>query len=369
MKKTPAFLFFVSGHGYGHVSRMKHVIRKLEEKPNRNFHILLVSDANPDYVKSLHFKRTTHIVQTHDIGLVQSDSFTVNHSETIKKLSDLLINKNSIEEKIIKQIAGYDIMAVISDSSPTAFSIKEKLKVPGFFIGNFTWSDIYKDLAVLYKEYSEIVHKFDEMYLLADKCYILPMHTEMHPFLNEKKIDIPLIAPIPSSMTKLEFEKLIQKDLKNFDKIILFSFGGFDYNNLPVEYINSMNKKYLFISTHTKSTMPHPPNLVQIPLINKDYLGVIKHSDMVITKPGYGIIADCIISKKPVIYTERGRFAEYDVLKKWLDENFPSVYMSNADLLSGNWVKYIDQGLKLPQFNKEIPVNGAEFITNELLIM
>ena len=36
--------------------------------------------------------------------------------------------------------------------------------------------------------------------------------------------------------------------------------------------------------------------------------------DVVITKPGYGIISDCVANGTAMLYTSRGRFAEYDVM-------------------------------------------------------
>ncbi len=36
--------------------------------------------------------------------------------------------------------------------------------------------------------------------------------------------------------------------------------------------------------------------------------------DAVVTKPGYGIIAECIVTGTAMLYTSRGDFREYDLL-------------------------------------------------------
>ena len=37
-------------------------------------------------------------------------------------------------------------------------------------------------------------------------------------------------------------------------------------------------------------------------------------ADVVVTKPGYGIISEAIANDTALLYTSRGRFVEYDVL-------------------------------------------------------
>ena len=44
------------------------------------------------------------------------------------------------------------------------------------------------------------------------------------------------------------------------------------------------------------------------------YEDVVKAVDVVVTKPGYGIIAECAANGTALLYTSRGHFPEYDVL-------------------------------------------------------
>ena len=40
----------------------------------------------------------------------------------------------------------------------------------------------------------------------------------------------------------------------------------------------------------------------------------MRAADVVVTKPGYGIIAECLANDTALLYTVRGHFIEYDVL-------------------------------------------------------
>ena len=44
------------------------------------------------------------------------------------------------------------------------------------------------------------------------------------------------------------------------------------------------------------------------------YEDLVAAVDVVVTKPGYGIIAECIAAGTPMLYTSRGDFREYDLL-------------------------------------------------------
>ena len=41
---------------------------------------------------------------------------------------------------------------------------------------------------------------------------------------------------------------------------------------------------------------------------------IVAAADVVVSKPGYGIVSECAAHRTPLLYTSRGRFAEYDVM-------------------------------------------------------
>jgi hypothetical protein len=80
----------------------------------------------------------------------------------------------------------------------------------------------------------------------------------------------------------------------------------------------------------------------------------------VMTKPGYGIVADCIANGTPMLYTERGRFAEYDCLVDGIKAHLPNAFISAADLQAGRWAPALDQVLAQARRVPAIPIDGAD---------
>jgi hypothetical protein len=88
----------------------------------------------------------------------------------------------------------------------------------------------------------------------------------------------------------------------------------------------------------------------------EDLVGAV---DVVLTKPGFGITAECISTGTAMLYTSRGQFREYDVLVRELPRYVRNRFLSNADLLGGRWRAALDQLRSQPAPTERMPANGA----------
>jgi hypothetical protein len=78
-----------------------------------------------------------------------------------------------------------------------------------------------------------------------------------------------------------------------------------------------------------------PAGLEAVGLQYQDLVGAV---DVVVTKPGYGIVTDAIGAGTRLVYTDRGDFPEYPILVAEMARYLPCAYVSNADLLAGRLV-------------------------------
>jgi len=62
---------------------------------------------------------------------------------------------------------------------------------------------------------------------------------------------------------------------------------------------------------------------------------VVAATSMLSTKHGYGIVAECIANGTPMLYTPRGRFAEFEYLSEGIEAHIPHAVISNVDLHAG----------------------------------
>ena len=90
------------------------------------------------------------------------------------------------------------------------------------------------------------------------------------------------------------------------------------------------------------------------------YEDLVGACDAVMTKPGYGIVAECIANGTPLIYTSRGRFAEYACLVAGIQAHLTHAFISNDDLLAGRWAAALESVLEAPRRTPSVRIDGAE---------
>jgi UDP-N-acetylglucosamine:LPS N-acetylglucosamine transferase len=59
--------------------------------------------------------------------------------------------------------------------------------------------------------------------------------------------------------------------------------------------------------------------------------------DVVLGKPGYGTMSECMANATPVVYYPRPEFAEYPALRQALAEWGGGVQITKRDLIEGRW--------------------------------
>jgi len=137
---------------------------------------------------------------------------------------------------------------------------------------------------------------------------------------------------------------------------VLLSFGGFDIRGIDLERVERL-RDYCFLSTQAP---PRPlENLRLLSLEGVAYEEVVAAADAVITKPGYGIVSDCLANRTPVLYTSRGIFAEYPRLVEGLERFGVCEFVSNGDLLAGRWGPALAALMRRPRRWPELDLRGA----------
>jgi L-arabinokinase len=62
---------------------------------------------------------------------------------------------------------------------------------------------------------------------------------------------------------------------------------------------------------------------------------VLASANVVVTKPGYGILSDCVANAKPIVYADRADFIEYSLLEMELKRFLRNVHIPATELYAG----------------------------------
>ena len=370
-----AIVFYVSGHGFGHASRTIEVINAiLVRRPETR---IGVRTAAPRWLFDLTVKgKVTFSTLETDTGVVQIDALTLDEADSIRRASAFhsdLVTRAASETRILRELgAGL----IVGDIPPLAFAVGAAAGIPSIAIGNFTWDWVYADYPRV-RLAPSLLPAIRGAYARASMALRLPMSGGFETISNVK--DIPFIAR-HATRTREEVCKILK--LPADKPIILASFGGYGLPGLDTDALAKL-KKYTAITTANlplgrgRKEMPTAERKGSFISLNEEamydagvrYEDLVGAAEAVVTKPGYGIISECIANDSAILYTSRGHFPEYDVLVEDLPKYTRSAFINHDDLFAGKWETHLDKLLAQPkQKNYKKPdTNGADVAAEILL--
>ena len=369
MNPSYPIVFYVSGHGFGHSARTIEVIEAvLRRRPDA---AIVVKTSAPRHLFDWTLAGRVEFVElTCDSGIVQIDSLHIDETESIRQaraFQTTLPKKAEAEARFLRQARA---CVVVGDIPPLAFAAAAAADVPAVAIGNFTWDWIYEG----YPEQSpnELSQQIRAAYQTAARALRLPLSGG---FASLERItqDIPFIAR-QSRHEPDEVRRALGLPPRTGDKpLVLMSFGGYGLAGLQ---LNIGSLRDYRIATTDRPTRHHAiepvPGLLclseqQLKADGYRYEDLVRAADVVITKPGYGIISDSIANETAILYTSRGRFVEYDVLVREMPRYLRAQFIEQSDLLRGNWSGALGALLQQPAPPERPALNGADVAAEEIL--
>jgi UDP:flavonoid glycosyltransferase YjiC (YdhE family) len=356
---TPTVLLAVSGHGFGHAVRCAEVARQLLA---RGAVVKVRTDAPPwlfphraEYLPSPGWPL--------DVGVAQHDGLDLDIGETWRRWQAFARDfeaRAEAEADLLRQ-GGIDL--VLGDIPPLAFAAATRAGLRSAAVGNFTWDWIY----AAWPGFEPIIARIQAAYRQAGVLFRLPFHSTSADAFSafERVEDIPLIAR-RAARSRCQVRSEI--GLPELARVVLLSFGAFAAEGLDVRALGQL-ADYTFVLTPPLSlgVGQLPANVMSLNQSPADYVSLVGACDVVVTKPGYGIVADCLANRVAVLFTDRGPFREYDVLAEALPRLGHARYIPRGELLAGRLGPHLDALQASESAWTDQPINGAEVLANRVL--
>src|SRR6185369_15556750 len=135
--------------------------------------------------------------------------------------------------------------------------------------------------------------------------------------------------------------------------VVLPSFGGYGAD-LPLDVLRR-STRFALIEPVRES----PAGL--------RYQDLVAAADVVVSKPGYGIVSECVANGTALLYTSRGRFIEYDVFVAGMPDVLRCRYISQEDLLAGRWAEPIEALVAQPAPPQRPRIDGAPVAADAIM--
>ncbi|HVO11541.1 MAG TPA: hypothetical protein VMX54_12435 [Vicinamibacteria bacterium] len=334
---------YVSGHGFGHATRTAEVLRVVREMAPRL--PIVAATAAPAFLLEeviappLAVRRVAA-----DVGLVQKDALVIDEEGTAFAWRAYRVGWDELVAAEARWLQGAGARLVLGDIPPLAFAAAAAAGVPSIALGNFSWDWIYDHLARSHPALEPAAAWARAAYADADLLLRLPFAGDLRAF---RRIEpLPMVARRPA-VARAEARERLGLDPR---PAVLLSFGGIGLPGLRASSFADPRFQFLVTGLEAGGGADGVRSLDGTALRSRglDYPDLVGAVDVVVTKPGYGIVSDCIGARTRLVYTERGDFPEYPVMVQEMPRYLPAVHLANADLRQGRVGAALGRVLALP---------------------
>ncbi|MFN8643167.1 MAG: hypothetical protein U0802_16475 [Candidatus Binatia bacterium] len=138
---------YVSGHGFGHASRVCEVLRALRRR--RPEVPIAIRSPLPRWFFDLSLGGPRdHAACQLDVGVVQADSLAVDIAATAAAYAAIEARRESLIATEVAALAAWRPALLFADIPSLAFEVAAALAIPGVGMTNFSWDWIYADYAL-----------------------------------------------------------------------------------------------------------------------------------------------------------------------------------------------------------------------------
>jgi hypothetical protein len=316
---------------------------------------------------------------------VQIDSLRLDARETLRRADEFSAGLANRAQDDARFLADLGAALVVGDIPPLAFLAAHLAGIPSIAVGNFTWDWIYEGYAEELGAYPRLLERMRRAYAHAERALRLPLGGGFAAFDRVERV--PFIA---RQSVRSRDEIRARFALPPDAPLVLASFGGYGLRDIDLGALARLRRYTVVVTAQVQSPrrgddpagngpgtrgaatagLPASVRFVDERAIYEAgyrYEDIVRAVDVVATKPGYGIIAECVANGAALLYTSRGRFVEYDVMVREMPRYLRAGFISNEDLYAGAWEAALDAVLAQPEPPERPRVDGAEVVAGVLV--
>jgi len=351
-----AVVFYVTGHGFGHAVRQIAIINALSQR--RPDVPIVVRTSVAPWLFSRSVRASVRLeAGPADTGAVQRGSLDVDIPATLATAQAFYAGGDAWIAREAAFLTSVHARLVVADIPALPIAAARQAGVPAIGISNFTWDWIYEDYDAR-RLAPGLVETLEAHYACADEGWRLPMHGGFASIATLR--DLPLVARVgrqPRDVVRAALSLPPERPL------VLVSLGGYGAGGIDLHAAAaSLRGVADVVATSFDAFTPgdgvHRIDETAMYGQRIRYEDLVAAVDVVASKPGYGIISDCAANATALLYADRGRFCEYDVLVREMPRYVEAAFIGQADLRAGRWRDAVAELLARPP-RPAMPAEGA----------
>lgn len=344
----PILYVAITNHGFGHATRAASVAAAIQQLCP-DVLLILVTTA-PRWLLEAYLQTDfIHRPRAFDVGILQTDSVTMDKPATLERLQQLRAKQNSLIASEVNFIKQNRVGLILADIPPIATLLAKAAQVPCWMMSNFGWDFIYRPWG---GEFVAIADWIAECFSQCDRLFRLPLHEPMSAFPVIQDVGLTGGSPRYSMAQLRETFGLTA----NPDRTVLMTFGGLGLKGIPYQNLQQFSDwQFLTFDRHA----PDLPNLIKVTNNHYRPVDLMPVCGRLLSKPGYSTFAEACRLGTPIVSITRADFAEAAVLLNGIQDYVPSQILTPSEFF-GNW-DFLHQPLQPPR-SQPILTDGNQAI-------
>lgn len=324
---------YASGHGFGHLTRLAEVLRAVRARQPEL--PIAVVGAVPEWLVRRSVPGDVELrAVACDVGLAQRDALAIDEEATAARCREFEATWEARVRAESEFLRSRRARLVLCDIPALPFAAAARAGVRSVGLGNFSWDWIYGHLAGRVPSLAASAERAAQAYAEAELLLELPFAGPFPAF--RRRVRVGLVARQPR-VARPEARRRLGLDGR---PAALLSFGG---TGLP-----ALTREILEDARDLRFLLPADAHAERLDALGLDYPDVVGAVDVVITKPGYGIVSDAIGAGTRLVYTDRGDFPEYPIMVREMAEWLACVHVPSEDVRAGRVAEAVRRTLALP---------------------
>jgi hypothetical protein len=290
--------------------------------------------------------------------MVQRDAVRLDHEASLAAALHVLARRQTLLAAETRFLCEQRARLVAADIPGIPLEAAKAAGLAAVAVGNFGWDWIYEGYVGTDARWGEVAASFAEAYGRADLLLRLPFAEPMKAF--RRRMDLPVLAR-PGRARRADLARLTGADPGR--RWVLLCFSSLDWSPAAQDRVAALRDHAFFT---VRPLAFARPDLHAVSRTDLPFADVLASCDVVVTKPGFGILSECAANCKPIIYVDRGDFREYGILVAAIERFLRHRRLPSDDLYAGNLLPALAAIEDAPEAPETVQLGGAPAAADEL---
>lgn len=351
---TRSILYYITGHGFGHARRSAQVIAELTAA-HPELQVFISTTAAENIFDDILSERVRYRPSGLDPGAIEDNALSVNPRTTAQAVEAVLRGKAQLLERELAFIQQAGIGGILADVPFLAGDVAEAAGLPCLAVSNFSWDWIYEPWLGGEAGGRALLDEIRASYARMATLLHLPFGGHGPAF--REVIEVPLVVN-KSARSRDQIAAALGLDGRDARPLVLLAQrGGFAPETLARAVGQAREFRFLCPQPFAGAL---PENVIPVQLgPSLRFTDLLTVCDIVLSKLGYGTVADCIAAQVAVLCPPRVGFREDELMMQQVPPYLRLGRIDRGDFEAGHWRPHLLALLESPAPAQRLAMDGA----------